>query len=148
MTGSAHTHPSVERFAALSKRVLIVDDSVHAAEQLRKIIETLEGFVVVGSAQNGAEGLKLYHQLGPDVVCMDIVMPMMDGLQAGRAILSHDPGVELYMISSIADVPAKLGQAIELGARDVMAKPFNAEEVTAMLISGADTQPGPRRDAN
>lgn len=108
----------------------------------------MDGFVVVGHAENGAEGLKLYHQLGPDVVCMDIVMPTMDGLQAGRAILSHNPYVELYMVSSIADMPAKLSQAIEMGARDIMAKPFSAEEVTAMLISGSDSQPTPPRDSN
>lgn len=119
----------------MTKRVLIVDDCVNAAEQLRRIVDGLDGYTVVGHALNGAEGLKLFGQLAPDVVCMDIVMPMMDGLQTARAILRGAPDTELYMISSIADVPAKLSQAIELGARDVMPKPFNAEEIRAMLLS-------------
>ncbi|MDD9947349.1 MAG: response regulator [Myxococcales bacterium] len=126
--------PVLQPFA-MTKRVLIVDDCVNAADQLRAIVDGLPGFEVVGHAQNGAEGLKLFARLRPDVVCMDIVMPMMDGLQTARAILQHQPRVSVYMISSIADVPAKLSQAIELGARDVISKPFNREEIHAMLLA-------------
>lgn len=121
----------------MTKRVLIVDDCVNAAEQLRQIVDALDGFEVVGHALNGAQGLKLFGQLSPDVVCMDIVMPMMDGLQTARAILRGNPDIELYMISSVADVPAKLSQAIEVGARDIMPKPFRPEDVRAMLLCGA-----------
>ena len=119
----------------MPKRVLIVDDCINAADQLRSIVEALPGFTVVGHAHNGAEGLKLFAQLSPDVVCMDIVMPMMDGLQTARAILQRNPAALVYMISSIADVPAKLSKAIELGARDIIAKPFDREEIQAMLLA-------------
>jgi len=119
----------------MSKRVLIVDDCVNAADQLRAIVDGLPGFEVVGHAHNGAEGLKLFAQLEPDVVCMDIVMPMMDGLQSARAMLQRAPAASVYMISSLADVPTRLTQAIELGARDVISKPFNREEIQAMLLA-------------
>lgn len=113
--------------------VLIVDDCVSAAVQLTEIIDRMDDFAVVGHALNGAEGLKLFANLRPEVVCMDIVMPTMDGLQSARAILTSSPGTRVYMISSIADVPSKLAQAITLGARDIMPKPFNGEEIRAML---------------
>lgn len=119
----------------MEKRVLIVDDCVNAADQLSAIIDNMPGFCVVGHARNGAEGLKLFGHLRPDVVCMDIVMPTMDGLQAARAILQASPGTSVYMISSIAEVPSKLAQAISLGARDIMSKPFNGEEIRAMLMA-------------
>lgn len=119
----------------MSKRVLIVDDCINAADQLRSIIDGLDDFEVVGHALNGAEGLKLFGRLAPDVVCMDIVMPVLDGLQTARAILHRNPEAAVYMISSIADMPTKLSQAIELGARDIISKPFNREEIQAMLMS-------------
>ena len=118
----------------MRKRVLIVDDCESAAEQLARIIDGLPGFEVAGFAQDGAEGVRQFAALRPEVVCMDIVMPNLDGLQAARTILHIAPGTIIYMISSIADVPSKLRQAVALGARDIMPKPFDAEDIRAMLL--------------
>ena len=117
-----------------TRRVLLVDDSETEARQLHAIIESLSRHEVIAHAENGAVGLKLFHQLLPDIVCMDIVMPVMDGLQAGRAILKAAPQTRLYMISSVGDAPSRLAEAIDLGARNVLAKPFEREEVIAMLL--------------
>ena len=119
---------------ALTRRVLLVDDSQPEARELSGIIGRLQCHEVVARAENGAEGLKLFHKLAPDIVCMDIVMPVMDGLQAGRAILRAAPETRLYMISSVGDAPSRLAEAIEMGARNVLAKPFRPEDVFAMLL--------------
>lgn len=119
----------------MAKRVIIVDDSPSAAAQLCEIVDGLPGFEVVGEASNGAEGLRLFRDTAPDIVCMDIVMPTMDGLQAARAILQGHPDATVFMISSIADMPSKLSTAIEIGARDILSKPFVPEDVRAMLLT-------------
>lgn len=120
----------------MGKGVLIVDDCTHAVAQLSHIVDALPGFQVVGHARDGAEGVRIFAALKPEVVCMDIVMPQLDGLQAARTILHMHPETIVYMISSIAEVPSKLSQAISLGARDIMPKPFDVEQVRAMLLVG------------
>ena len=116
-------------------KVLLVDDSYAATKQLSQIIESLEGFEVIGKATNGAEAIKLHKQLGPDIVCMDIVMPVMDGLQALRAILSHDPEAKVVVVSSIGGVGGKVVEALKFGAKAVVSKPFEQEQVKEVLES-------------
>lgn len=118
----------------MDRMVLIADDCINASAQLTDIIANIPGFRVAARARDGREALKLYATHRPPVVCMDIIMPHMDGLQAARAILRIDPQAAIYMVSSIADVPAKLSQAIALGVRDIIAKPFNGEDIRAMLL--------------
>lgn len=117
------------------RRVLVVDDCENAAAQLAAIISHMPGFVVVGQAGNGAEALRMFAELRPDIVCTDITMPVLDGLQAARSILQAAPETELYIISSVAEDSNKLAQAVALGARDVIPKPFSPEEVRAMLLA-------------
>ena len=66
------------------KKVLLVDDSTAVARQLQRILDDSGIFEDVGHTKNGAEGTQLYTSLKPDIVCMDLVMPVMDGLQAIR----------------------------------------------------------------
>ncbi len=117
------------------KRVLVVEDSITAAKQLQAVIDGLDGFEVVGHAGNGAEGLKEYQRLKPDVVCMDIVMPVMGGLQALRGILNADAEAKVVMISSLGDVGDRAVEALKLGAKAVISKPFEAERISSTLQS-------------
>ncbi len=115
------------------KKVLLVDDSITTAKQLEQIISGFAGYQVVGHAKNGAEAVKLYKTLTPDMVCMDIVMPLMDGLQATRAILQSDPNAKVVMISSLGGVGDKVVEALKVGAKNVIAKPFEADKIKATL---------------
>ena len=116
-------------------KFLLVDDSKVAAQQLGNIIKDVEGWEVVGTAGNGAEAIKLYAELKPDVVCMDIVMPVMDGLQALRTLLSRDPEAKVVVISSVGGVGDKVVEALKFGAKSVVSKPFEPEQVKEVLKS-------------
>ncbi|MBI5050477.1 MAG: response regulator [Nitrospirae bacterium] len=117
------------------KKVLLVDDSVAIATQLKRIIEDSGAFEVVGHAKNGIEGIKLYTSLKPDIVCMDLIMPEMDGLQAIRAIMSLNKEAKIVVISSAAGVGDKVMEAIKFGAKNVISKPFEAETIIGILKS-------------
>ncbi|MEJ2324302.1 MAG: response regulator [Nitrospirota bacterium] len=115
------------------KRVLIVDDSAAVARQLGNILESAGAFEIVGHASNGIEGLKLYTELRPDIVCMDIVMPQMDGLQAIRTLMSLDRDAKVVVISSAAGVGDKTAEALRFGAKSVLSKPFDSAKVVETL---------------
>jgi len=117
----------------MSHKVLVVDDSIAIARQLTKLVEGFGGYEVVGHAKNGAEAVKLFKSLEPDVVLMDIVMPMMDGIQSLRTLLRLDPDAKVVMISSMGGVGAKVEEALRLGASSVISKPFEPERVRAAL---------------
>ncbi|MBI2061129.1 MAG: response regulator [Nitrospirae bacterium] len=115
--------------AAAKKRVLIIDDSVSVFTQLKKIFDDDGTFDVVGHAPNGAEGLKMYKAHQPDAVLLDIVMPVLDGLKALKMILDADKNARVVMISSVGAVGNKALQALQLGAKGVISKPFRGEEI-------------------
>ena len=117
----------------MSRKVLVVDDSLAIARQLTKMVEGFGGYQIVGHAKNGAEAVKLFKTLSPDIVLMDIVMPMMDGLQSLRTLMRLDPEAKVIVISSVGGVGHKVEEAIRLGARSVISKPFEEEKVKSIL---------------
>ena len=117
----------------MSHKVLVVDDSIAIARQLTKMVEGFGGYTVVGHAKNGAEAVKLFKTLGPDIVLLDIVMPMMDGLQSLRTLMRLDPEAKVIVISSVGGVGQKVEEAIRLGARSVVSKPFEEDKVKSVL---------------
>lgn len=117
----------------MSRKVLVVDDSLASARQLTKVLEDLGGYEVVGHARNGAEAVKLYKSLSPELVLMDIIMPMMDGIQSLRTLLKIDPGARVIMLSSMGGVGSQAEEALRLGARNVISKPFEPDRLRQIL---------------
>lgn len=115
------------------KRVIIVDDSIAVARQLEKIINASDQFEVVAQARNGAEAIKLHQQQKPDIICMDMNMPVMDGLTALRNLRQLDSAVKVVMITSLGGVGDKYTEALKLGACDVISKPFETDSVLRTL---------------
>jgi two-component system chemotaxis response regulator CheY len=115
------------------KRVLVVDDSLSAGRQLSRIIAGTGEFEVIGSAKNGAEAIKMYQTDRPDIVCMDMNMPVMDGSTALRSIMAIDRNARVVMITSLGGVGDKFTEALKLGARNVISKPFQPDEVLKVL---------------
>ena len=115
------------------KKVLIVDDSIAVARQLEKIITESGEFEVVGHGKNGMEAIKLDQSLHPDIICMDMNMPVMDGLTALRSLTALDKNVKIVMVTSLGGVGDKYAEALKLGARNVISKPFEQETVLKVL---------------
>ena len=115
------------------KKVLVVDDSLSVARQLEKIISESGEFTCVGHAKNGAEAIKMNHVENPDIICMDMNMPGMDGLTALRSLSMLDKEVKVVMVTSLGGVGDKFTEALKLGAKNVISKPFMADEVLKIL---------------
>lgn len=115
------------------KKVLLVDDSLIVARQLQKILDDSGEFAVCAHAKNGLEAIKLNQEHNPDIICMDMNMPVMDGLTALRTIVTLDTEVKVVMATSLSGVGDTFMEAMKLGARNVMSKPFEAQTVLNIL---------------
>jgi two-component system chemotaxis response regulator CheB len=104
-------------------RVLIVDDSALMRKKLKEMLDTAFGVEVVGTARNGEDGLDKARELKPDVITLDVNMPVMDGISALKVIV--DEGIcPVVMLSSLTQEGASTTfEAMELGAFDFVAKP-------------------------
>ncbi|MAG13303.1 MAG: two-component system response regulator [Spirochaetales bacterium] len=116
-------------------RVLVVDDLVFMREVIRDILEDA-GIEVAGEAADGKSGIKAYAAMKPDVVLMDITMPVMDGLRALRKIRDLDRHAVVVMCSSLGQQEYII-RAVQLGARDFIVKPFRPERVVSAVQKAA-----------
>jgi two-component system chemotaxis response regulator CheY len=113
------------------KRVLIVDDARIIRNILRALMQKM-GLKVAGEAVNGAEGIRMYEELRPDLVTMDITMPVVDGLTATKTIMTSDPNARIIMVTSVGQENV-MKEAILLGARDFIVKPFNEDRIMSAI---------------
>ena len=104
-------------------RVLIVDDSAFMRKVLETILVTDENVQIVGHAKDGREAVRLSESLKPDVITMDINMPVMDGLQATAEIMTTNPRPIVVVSSESRQGAASTLRALELGAIEFVAKP-------------------------
>lgn len=131
----------------MAVRVLIVDDALFMRSMIRDIFSR-EGFEVVGEAENGAEAVRLTRELKPDLITMDIVMPVMDGITALQQIVQADGRANVVMVSALGQ-ESLIAEAIEAGARDFIVKPIHASRVLKVVQSvlGLDEQFRPQGPA-
>jgi two-component system chemotaxis response regulator CheB len=120
-------------------RVLVVDDSSFLRRSLPKILETDPEIEVVGTAADGEAALRLMRELRPDVVTLDVMMPVMDGLTALRHIMKETPTAVLMVSSATREGTDETLEALSLGAIDFIQKPsgptsLDIEQVSEDLI--------------
>lgn len=108
-------------------KILIVDDSALMRRTLQHIVEQA-CHEVVGLTGDGNEAVKLYKELKPDLVTMDILMGESDGIQTLAAIKKEDPGANIIMITALG-WENKKEDALRLGAKGYIKKPFDAQEI-------------------
>lgn len=112
-------------------KILIVDDSRTSRKVLRNVLES-NGHEIVGEAKDGEEGVELYSSLKPDIVTMDITMPVLDGIEALKNIRNVDSKAKVIMVTA-AGQKTKMLEAIKYGATEFLTKPFEPEQITETI---------------
>ena len=102
--------------------ILIVDDSRTSRKMLRNLLEE-NGHIVVGEAKDGQEGVNLAKELNPDVITLDITMPVLDGIGALELIKQDNPNAKAIMVTA-AGQKDKIVKAVKLGASEFVSKPY------------------------
>ncbi|MGI5920903.1 MAG: response regulator [Syntrophomonadaceae bacterium] len=111
---------------------MTVDDSPITRKMIRKALEP-EGFLIVGEAGNGKQAVELYERIKPDVITMDVTMPIMDGLDAAAAIKKINPRQRIIMLSAMGDKDI-VAEAQSRGISDFCSKPFKPQEMVEKVV--------------
>jgi two-component system, NarL family, nitrate/nitrite response regulator NarL len=115
-------------------RVLIADDHPHARQAITEMLEDDLCFTIVGQAKNGKEAIELSKQLLPDIILMDIEMPVMNGLEATKIIKEGSPFIKVIILS-VSDNVTDLFTAIQYGAQGYLLKNMDPDDWVAYLHS-------------
>jgi len=114
-------------------RVLIADDHPLFAESLTSILSADDRFEVIGCASNGEEAVELAASLAPDVILMDLEMPVMDGLEATRRI-NERAGARVLLLTG-SDSSAVVAHARTAGASDYLRKDMDSSDLLARVLA-------------
>jgi len=112
-------------------KILIVDDSRTSRRILRNILEE-DGYEIVAEAKDGLEGYNLYVEHKPDLVTMDITMPVMTGVESLKKIKDEFPEAKVVMVSA-AGQQHNMMEAIKNGAAEFISKPFDVDEIKRVI---------------
>jgi two-component system, NarL family, response regulator YdfI len=117
-------------------RILIADDHLIIRQGLRLILETEDSFDLVGEAADGAEALRLCQELNPDVVLMDLRMPVMDGLTAIEHLQRKQPGVSVVILTTFNEDELML-RGLKAGAKGYLLKDTSREALFETIRAAA-----------
>jgi DNA-binding NarL/FixJ family response regulator len=117
-------------------RILLVDDHKVVREGLRLFLETDERLEVVGEAANGREALERVEALMPDVVLMDLLMPVMDGVSAIRELKRRFPEIEVVAVTSVLE-DRLVVDAVQAGAMGYLLKDTDADELVEAIYAAS-----------
>src|SRR5262245_40165550 len=118
----------------MKHRVLLADDHDMVRAGLRSILEKEQDMEVIAEAGNGAEAVRLVQALSPDVVIMDISMPLLNGIEATRQIVSKYPNVKVIILSMHHD-RIMVSEVLKAGASGYLLKNSAGEELTRAVIA-------------
>ena len=128
--GDALSSPGMN--ASTKVRILAVDDHALIRRGLSAFLGTEAGMEVVAEASNGEEAIERYREFRPDIVLMDLSMPVMDGLAATRAILDESPDARIIVLTTY-DGDENIHRALEAGARGYLLKDMLVSEMTKVI---------------
>lgn len=120
----------------MSYRVLVVDDTNFMRKMAADCLKQ-QGYTVAGEAANGKEAIRLYEELRPDIVLMDLTMPEMNGVDAIKEILKINPDA-VILICSASNQQDMIFVALEAGAKGFLKKPFNPERLYETIRTYAE----------
>ncbi|WP_405159921.1 response regulator transcription factor [Nocardia sp. NBC_01499] len=125
--------------AAAVITVVVADDQTIVREGLTTVLSLLPDIEVVGEARDGAQAVELVQRLAPDVVLMDLRMPVLDGVAATAAITADHPGTAVLVLTTYADDESIAG-ALRAGARGYLTKDAGRREIATAIRSVAGGQ--------
>lgn len=117
-------------------RVLLVDDHLVVRSGLGAVLMVNDDFTLVGEAGNGEEAIKMCERFQPDVVLMDLMMPVMDGVSATKVIRERWPNINVIALTSFKEKDLVEG-ALKAGAISYLLKTVSAEELASAIRSAA-----------
>lgn len=112
-------------------KVLIGDDSILARKQIKDAVSKL-GITNIIEASNGKQALDLFEKEKPDLVFIDIVMPVMDGNIALECMLAQNPNAKVVVVSSVGS-QGQLKRAVSAGVKDFIQKPIRADQIDKIV---------------
>ncbi len=125
----------------MTYQILIADDHPHARQAIREILDEDEFFSIIGQAKNGRQAIQLCETLHPDILLMDIEMPIMNGLEATKIIKQKLPFIKVVILS-VSDNIGDLFAAIQYGAQGYLLKNMEPDDWLRYLhsiVEGSDT---------
>ncbi|MBP8613760.1 MAG: response regulator [Firmicutes bacterium] len=105
-------------------KILVVDDAMFMRNKTSRLLQE-NGYEVV-EASNGEEAVERYVKENPDLVLMDITMPILDGIESLKQMKEHDPEARVVMVTALGQKSMVL-EALKAGARDFIVKPFQSD---------------------
>jgi two-component system, NarL family, nitrate/nitrite response regulator NarL len=121
-------------------RILLADDTALFRTAIAELVDGQDGLSVVGEAENGLEAVEKARALKPDVVVMDVEMPVMDGVQATRLIREQMPGVKVVMLT-VSEADDHLFDAIRFGAQGYLLKNLRPAELYDLIRAVMRNEP-------
>lgn len=115
-------------------RLLIVDDIAETRDNVCRLLSLVEDIIVVGEADNGRSAIEQVRKLKPDIVLMDINMPVMDGMTSCREIATHFPQSKVIMMT-VQGGEEYIQKAFQMGAKGYIVKPFSSAELIDTIKS-------------
>ncbi len=112
-------------------KVLVIDDSPFVYKTIMKALENTD-YEVVAHALNGQMGVEKYELIKPDIVTLDVTMPIMDGIEAARILYSKYPNIKIVLLSAMGD-GALLDEAKSIGIKHFLTKPFKPDALIGAL---------------
>lgn len=116
-----------------SLKILVCDDSMLIRKRLKELLKNC-GYEDVLEAANGEEAVNIYKENNPDLVFMDIIMPVKNGIEAVKEIMEFDKKAKVVMASS-AGTKEHIKEAIKAGAFEFVQKPWEKEQITKIILN-------------
>jgi DNA-binding NarL/FixJ family response regulator len=119
-------------FEKVSSRILVVDDHPEMRKALRRLLEAVPGFEICGEAENGRQAIEMAPRLSPDLIILDLSMPVMNGLTAAKALRELLPQTPILLYSSFAYADLA-EEALKAGVTSVETKTASPQSLLSMV---------------
>ena len=117
----------------MGKKIMLVDDAAFMRMMIKDTLQK-NGYTEIVEAGNGEQAITTYSAEKPDLILMDITMPVMDGLEALRRLKEIDPEIKVVMCSAMGQ-ETMVVDALKLGAKDFIVKPFKPDRIMKTVNS-------------